>query len=132
MRDYSDIIDLSRPKSRRPPMPLRDRAAQFSPFAALTGHGAALAEVARTTEEHKALSDDEEAALNRKMAQLREDIAKRPYVKITYFIPDALKDGGSFAIAEGNVRAIDDLERALVFTEGQRVPIRDIVSLELV
>ena len=113
-------------------MPMRDRAAQFSPFAALTGHGAALAEVARITNERKTLSDDEEAALNHKMAQLREDIHERPAVKITYFIPDALKDGGSFTIIEGSVRAIDDVEGYLVFTDGQRVPIGDIVSLELV
>lgn len=113
-------------------MPMRDRAAQFSPFAALTGHGAALAEVARITDERKALSDDEEAALNRKMAQVRENISGHPYVEITYFVPDTLKDGGAFAHAEGNVRTIDDLEGTLVFADGRRVPIRDIVSLELI
>ena len=130
MKDYSDIIDLARPRSSRPPMPMRDRAAQFAPFAALTGHGAALAEVARMTDQRISLSDDEQDSLDRTVIFLREHIHEHPHIKVVYFVADALKEGGSYASVEGDVRTIDDIDGSLVFADGSKVPIADIYALE--
>lgn len=131
MKDYSDIIHLSRPRSRRPPMPMHDRAAQFAPFAALTGHNAALAEVARMTDKRVSLGDDEQGELDRTIAHLREIIHEQPHIKAVYFVADISKEGGSYVTAEGDVRVIDDLKGLLVFSDNRKIPIPDIISLEI-
>ena len=112
-------------------MLMRDRAAQFAPFAALTGHGAALAEVARLTDDRKPLSDEERDTLNRTMAILRDRLEERPTIRATYFIPDDRKAGGAYATIEGAVRAIDDAEQRLVFIDGRALYIPEIATLSI-
>ncbi len=131
MSGYDDILGLSRPRSRRPPMPMADRAAQFAPFAALSGHEAAVAEAARPTEERIVLSDDQRDAIDRALAALRERLGCRPAVRVAYFVPDGRKEGGSYRSDEGRLARIDDLLGLLLLADGARVPLDDVVSLEL-
>ena len=102
---YEDIINLPHPVSKNhPQMPLRDRAAQFAPFAALTGHDAAIKETARLTDERLELSEEVIAQLNEKINIIRNNIGIEQNVSITYFIPDAKKSGGSYVMCSGIVK----------------------------
>ena len=114
---YDDLLDLPHPSSaRHPRMPMTDRAAQFSPFAALTGYGEGILETARRTDERRELDDQEKA--------------ERPAVRITSFRPDRRKAGGAYLQREGRVRNIDDGASTLVFEGGDSVPLLDITALE--
>ena len=127
---YDDIIDLPHPTSRRHPrMPIRDRAAIFSPFAALSGHGAAIAETARLTERRIELDEDTRAELDRKQAVLLEHIDKQPEITVTWFQPDERKDGGAYRTAAGRLRKFRELERVLVLADGTEIPLEDVVAL---
>lgn len=131
MGPYDDIVDLPHPTSmKHPRMPLADRAAQFSPFAALTGHEAAIRETARITDRRVELDEDEKVALDRKLRLLTEHLAERPAVRITYFLADQRKDGGSYEIAEGSMKKVDEIARMVVLTDGRRIPIEDIYEIE--
>lgn len=130
-RDYSDIIHLSRPESERPAMSLHDRAAQFAPFAALTGHGSALAEVARVTDARQGLSDVELAELNEAVAYVREHLSDQPAIVARCFAQDTLKEGGSYYECEGKVRTIDEVYKRLILVDGRRIALADIVKLEI-
>ena len=89
---YDDIINLPRPESgKHPRMSLHDRAAQFSPFAALTGHSAAIDETARLTDRKLSLNEERQAELNRMWQYLMEKVKERPRLKITYFVKDEKK-----------------------------------------
>ena len=131
MSGYEDIMGLPRPRSRRPPMPMADRAAQFAPFAALSGHEAAVAEAARPTEERIVLSEDQRDGIDRALAVLRGRLGGRPAVRIAYFVPDERKEGGSYRSDEGRLARIDDRRELLLLDDGTRVPLGDVVSLEL-
>ncbi len=131
MSDYSDIAGLSRPCSRRPPMPLSDRAAQFAPFAALSGHEAAVAEAGRLTDERAVLSDDQRDAIDRALALLRERLGSRPAVRIAYFKADSRKAGGAYRTCEGRLARIGEHPGSLVLEDGATVLLADVVSLEL-
>lgn len=132
MSRYDDIIDRPRPPLRRPPMPLEDRAAQFAPFAALAGHGAAVAEAARTTQERRGLSEGECARLDRCLAHLRAIVEEggQPTVQLVRFVADERKEGGRHVCKTGALRAVDDICGELVFIDGDRVPLADVVALE--
>lgn len=130
MSGYEDIINASRPLSRREPMSLYDRAAQFSPFSALTAHGIAIAEANRFVDKRAPLSDEERDALNRVFRELRERIKSRPSVSLTFFIPDALKEGGVYETYTGRVRTIDEVQEALIFENGDSIGIDAICALE--
>lgn len=125
---YSDIIRLEPPEPRRR-MPRLDRAAQFSPFAALTGYDEVLAETARLTDERAELSDEDAALLNERLALLSENAGERPEVSVTFFLPDKRKEGGKYVTANGTVKRIDMAEMTLVFTDGRRIPIADIYRI---
>ena len=128
---YEDILHLPSPvSSTRPQMPIADRAAQFSPFAALTGHGAAIRETARLTDRRRELSEDEQTALGDKLTMLAEIASDHPVVSITYFRADEKKDGGSYVTAAGAVKKVDDYERMVALMNGTKIPIRDIVEIE--
>ena len=128
---YDDLLDLPHPTSaRHPRMPMTDRAAQFSPFAALTGYGEEILETARRTDERRELDDQEKAALDEALGWLRAHLAERPAVRITYFRPDRRKAGGAYLQREGRVRNIDDGASTLVFEGGDSVPLLDIAALE--
>lgn len=128
---YDDIIGLPHPTSaRHPRMPISDRAAIFSPFAALSGHSAALAETARLTDQKIELDEDTKAELDRKQAVLLEHIGEQPEVIVTWFQSDERKDGGAYVTVTGRLRKIDEAERALVLLDGTRVPLEDVMELE--
>ena len=128
---YDDIINLPHPPSRRPPrMPIRDRAAIFSPFAALSGHGAAIAETARLTEQKIELDEDTKAELDRRQAVLLEHMDERPELTVTWFQRDEKKDGGAYLTTTGRLKKLRELERILVLTDGTEISLEDVVTLE--
>ena len=128
---YDDIIGLPHPtSSKHPRMPISERAAIFSPFAALSGHSAALAETARLTDQKIELDEDTKAELDRKQAVLLEHIGEQPEVMVTWFQSDERKDGGAYVTVTGRLRKIDEAERALVLLDGTRVPLEDVMELE--
>lgn len=128
---YEDIIHLPHPVSKtRPQMPISDRAAQFSPFAALTGYDAAIRETARLTDKKLVLDEETCALLDRKQQYLCEIIAEKPEITVTYFVPDERKDGGSYVTVTGKLRRIDFCGRLLVLSDGRSIPLDDISGLE--
>lgn len=128
---YDDIINLPHPTSKRHPrMPIHDRAAIFSPFAALSGHGAAIAETARLTERRIKLDEDSRAELDRRQAVLLEHIDEQPEITITWFQPDERKDGGAYLTTTGRLKKLRELERLLVLADGAEIPLEDVVALE--
>ena len=122
MNGYEDIMNLRRPQyPDHPPMSIHDRAAQFSPFAALVGYDDAVAETARLTDRRREISEEELRELNEAVASLSECIATRPLVTVDYFIPDARKEGGRYESKTGNLRTIDTYHREVVFTDGEKI-----------
>lgn len=129
--EYDDIIHLPHHQSAtRPHMPVHDRAAQFAPFAALTGFDETIQEVERLTEGRLVLSEDEEALLNERLMLLNERIAERPAVSAVYFVPDGRKAGGAYVRCTGEVRRIDEHRRLLIFADGRELPIDDLHALD--
>ncbi|HHX59437.1 MAG TPA: YolD-like family protein [Epulopiscium sp.] len=128
---YEDIINLPHHKSsKHPHMPRHSRAAQFSPFAALTGHGDAVREVARVTDKKVELDDDIKIDLNKRLHIIQEYIDKKPEVSIIYFQEDHLKEGGSYVIASGYVKKIDEYEGLVVMGDGRKVLISDMIEID--
>lgn len=128
---YDDIINLPHHVSAtHPQMPMSDRAAQFSPFAALTGYDAAIRETGRLTDAQVELDEESANILNRKIAVLAEAISEQPYVSVTYFVPDDRKAGGAYATISGNLRRIDEYERSLILTSGEKIPIDTVTDIE--
>ena len=128
---YDDIIDLPHPTSQRHPrMPIRNRAAIFSPFAALSGHRAAIAETARLTERRIELDEDTRAELDRSQAVLLEHMDEQPKISVTWFQPDERKDGGAYLTTTGRLKKLRELERILVLADGTEIPLEDVVALE--
>jgi len=107
-----------------------DRAAQFSPFAALTGHGAAVKETARLTDKRIELDEGIKDNLSHRMQIVSESIKEQPEISITYFKPDAKKNGGEYVTAISSVKKIDKHERVIVMTDGTLIPINEIISIE--
>ena len=124
---YDDILDLPRPKSKHEPMPMSDRAAQFSPFAALTGYGDAIDETARLTDHRIELSEEERAELDYKQQYL--STLDSPTVTVTYFVPDERKTGGAYVTHTGTLKRIDEVERMMVFEDGLRVPLNEVMDI---
>ena len=110
-------------------MPLRDRAAQFMPFAALTGYEAAVGETARLTTERRELDAQGAAELNRRLTDLAARLKDRPEVTIEYFVPDNRKAGGVYVTVAGRVRNISVSERLLVMEDGAAIPMEDVASV---
>ena len=128
---YDDIMGLPHHVSAtRPRMSMIDRAAQFSPFQALTGYGAAIQETGRLTDRKIELSEDERIVLDMKQQILLDNIRECPDVSITYFIPDERKAGGSYVTVTGNVKKIDDYQRLLILTDRAQIPLDEIVDIE--
>lgn len=129
---YDDIINLPRPvSSKHPPMPMSDRAAQFSPFAALTGYDEAVMETGRLTDRKRELNDEEIAALNQKLQFLGNHLEEHPTVIVTFFVPDAKKTGGSYATKTRRLKKIDTFERWIQLDDGSKIPIDDITNIEI-
>lgn len=128
---YDDIINLPHHVSKKhPQMSLHDRAAQFSPFAALTGHKAAINETARLTDEKQILSEDVIAKLNEQLNLIKENINTNPIVTITYFVPDDKKSGGAYISNTGVVKKIDEYNHTVVLTDKTVIPIEQISDIQ--
>ena len=128
---YDDILHLPHHQSQnRTHMPLAERAAQFAPFAALSGFDALIDEQARYTDRRPAVSDEEITAINAALEQLLTVRGPTP-VLLLYFIPDPLKSGGVSQEKQGEVRRVDLAEHTLVFTDKTTVPVNDILMLDI-
>lgn len=128
---YEDILHLPHHISpTRPQMSMENRAAQFSPFAALVGYDAAIDETARHTETQIVLSEDRKAELDLVMQQLLRQIDRKPEVAVRYFVPDERKAGGAYLCTIGRVKKIDFFTRVLFFTDGVQIPLDNIIELE--
>lgn len=128
MGAYDDIIGLPHPTSaKHPRMPMADRAAQFSPFAALAGHGAAIQETARLTDQKIELTEDEKAVLDEKLRLLADTGGEAVF---TYFLPDERKSGGAYVTVSGGLKKIDLLKHRIILTDGMVIPIGDILDIE--
>ena len=127
---YDDIIHVERPVSRHHvPMPLENRAAQFAPFAALTGYDDAVDEAARITGSRIELSEEMKGELDMKLSEIASHIAEHPEVSVTYFVPDLLKDGGEYVTVTGAVRKINLTERQIVLENIGAISIDDVLEL---
>ena len=130
-REYNEIMGLPHHVSKtRPQMPMSDRAAQFAPFAALTGYDAAIKETGRLTVERIELDVEALSALDMKYQLLMEALDEAPEVTITYFQPDERKAGGKYVSAVGAVKKIDDFERRITMRDGTRIPMDDVLSID--
>lgn len=131
MEKYREIIDLPHHVSKtRPQMPMSDRAAQFAPFAALTGYDAAIKETGRLTDEKIELDEEALTALDMKYQLLMDAFDDAPAVTITYFQPDERKSGGKYITATGAVKKVDDFERLITMQDGMKIPIDDVLSID--
>ena len=127
---YDDIIRLPHPTSaKHPRMPLAARVAQFTPFAALSGHSAALAETARLTDRQIELSDDDKAVLDQKQRILLEHIKEHPEISVTWFRPDEKKDGGQYITTTGRLKRIDEFNQVLLLAGDIKIPLIYVVDL---
>ena len=128
---YKDIINLPHHvSSTRNHMSMIDRAAQFSPFAALTGHSEAIDEVARLTENAPYLDENTKDILNEKLQLINESLADEPVVSITFFRPDEKKSGGAYIIKTGVIKTIDSFNREIRFTDNINIPVDSIIEID--
>ena len=126
MGNYDDIIDLPHPTSERHPrMPMANRAAQFSPFAALSGYDDAVRETARLTDGKIELTEEEQSILDMKLQAL----VPGESAAITYFQPDGKKQGGAYLTVSGQVKRIDREAGEVVLTSGRRLRAEDIADI---
>ena len=128
---YDSIIELPHHVSqKRPQMSMHDRAAQFSPFAALTGYDEAVHETARLTDSKIELSEEELQALNMKYNALIEQLDKQPEVKFLYFVPDEKKTGGSYVTVTGIVRKVDKFKRVIILQSGETIQMDNVIDID--
>lgn len=128
---YADIINLPHHVSKtRPQMPIADRAAQFSPFAALTGYDSAIEETGRLTDSFIELDESRKAVLNEKLQSMLKNIKEQPEVAITYFQPDEKKNGGSYINISGMVKKIDNFEKCVILADTTKIPMKYIFEIE--
>ena len=128
---YDDILELPHPvSSRHAPMSLTDRASQFSPFAALTGFGAAIDETGRLTDVRIEISEEERERLNRKLLNLNQLQNSCPEITVTYFLPDEKKEGGAYIRITGKLQKIDRLTQRIVLDDGRQIPMEDLVEID--
>lgn len=132
MNKYKDIINLPHHVSKtRNPMSLYNRAAQFAPFAALTGYNEAIKEKARLTEQRIELSDEFKNILNQKLQILNKNINSHPKVIITYFELDNKKSGGVYKTISGNIKRIDEYNKKLIFLDKNELRFNEIHDIEI-
>ena len=131
MGKYDDIINLPHHTSpKRPRMSMIDRAAQFSPFAALTGYDAAIKETGRLTDRRIELSEEERIILDRKQQYLMGFLSEQPDVSVTYFVPDKRKDGGAYVTVTASLKKVDEHLRLMIMSDGTRIPLDEVVDID--
>lgn len=130
-KDYSDIINLPHHVSKvHPRMTMSERAAQFSPFAALTGHHEAVKETARIVDQKLDLDESQKLIINRKLNSIKEHIKEYPEISITYFKQDNKKIGGAYITINNKVRKVDDYKKLIVLENGINILFEDIYSID--
>ena len=128
---YDDIIDLPHHVSEKhPQMPMLDRAAQFSPFAALTGYDAAIVETARLTDQKRELTEEQKQVISKALHELQKRIRTDPVITVTFFQPDDRKSGGTYRTVTGNAKKVDEYLGMLLLTDGTAIPFDSILSME--
>ena len=132
MEDYKDIINMPHyePKNH-PRMSIESRAAQFAPFAALTGYGDAVKKTARFTDNRIELDEEEKELLDKKMQMLQSKIKTSPLVRITYFIPDKKKQGGKYVTVKDNLKKIDKYKYTITLEGNTEILINEIIALDI-
>ena len=129
--DYSDIINLPHHVSRNhPQMPMETRAAQFAPFAALTGYDAVIHETARLTDKQVELEEYDNERLNRIFSEIMDSLEEHPVVTVSYFKPDEHKAGGAYVTVMGQLKKVDTYEQLMVMENGTAIPIGNIMDLQ--
>ena len=131
MHRYDDILTRERPRGKRQPMPVSDRAAQFAPFAALSGHEEAIEETARLTEEKITLDETEIARINETLYEISQHLPERRNVSITYFKPDIHKSGGAYLTDVGTIKKLDEMEKVIVMDSGMKISMEQIIEILL-
>ncbi len=130
-KKYADIINMPHHVSpNRPRMSDTDRAAQFSPFAALTGYDSTVAEAGRLTDKKLNISEDMKTVLNEKMQMIFDYLDDKPFISVTYFVPDKKKSGGAYVTVSGVVKEISEYDRAIILTDKTSIPIEQICEIE--
>ncbi len=128
--DYSDIINMEHHVSAiHPQMSIANRAAQFAPFAALTGYDSAVNETGRLTHERIELDDNAREILDNKFLRLREDGTL--FVKLSYFLKDLKKEGGEYVTIEGSIKKLDDYTQHIIMKSGEVIAYDDILDIEI-
>ena len=128
---YADIIDLPHHVSvTRRHMSIKDRAAQFSAFAALTGYSDEIKETARLTDDKRKMDETELEELSLKLALILARADEKPYITVTYFSSDQKKSGGVYKTVTGNLKKVDEIERTLTLTDGDIIRLDDIIDIE--
>lgn len=132
MEKYKEIIGHEHHVStKHPRMSTLDRAAQFAPFAALTGYDSVIAETGRETSQKAELDEMQLLRLNKALMTIQERLTERPEVRITMFVPDKRKKGGRYTVIEGKVRNLDHGEKTLILCDDSRIPLKDLLSVVL-
>ena len=128
---YDNIINLPHHVSKKhPQLSKASYAAQFSPFAALSGYDGIVSEVARFTDEHVELGDTEMDILSAKIQIIGDHIKEHPKIELTYFVKDKKKSGGAYLQKTARIKRVDDMERIMYFTDGTNLPIDDITDMQ--
>lgn len=130
MNNYEDIINMPHHVStKHPQMSLENRAAQFAPFAALTGYNDIIKETSRLTDMKLELSEEMKDIINDKLNFLNEKIKSKPIATITYFIKDKVKEGGSYITITSNIKQIDLVNKYIILTNKKKISINDIIGI---
>jgi len=131
-KQYEELLDRQHPTSlNHPRMSIRDRAAQFSPFQALTGYGEAVEESARMTEEEMLLGEDRYDELQRSIQNIIRQLPANVKVRVTFFQPDEKKSGGAYCQISGSVKKVEENAQTLVLDSGKKIPLSVIIELNL-
>ena len=128
---YDDIINLPHPTSQKHPrMPRTTRAAQFAPFAALTGYNEAIRETSRLTDEQLDLDDTMKASLNEKLLLIKDRLPDQPEISITFFVPDTKKAGGAYKTTTGYIKKFQEYEQQIIMSDDTIIPIDTIIEIQ--
>ena len=132
MSEYDDIIGLEHfdPKHKR--MSIYERAAQFAPFAALSGYEDDIKETARRTNKRIECSEEVYEELNRNIQYLLSILDSKPLIEIVYFVPDKKKEGGEYIIKQGNIKRIDLVNQILKFNDNEVIDLNEVIMIKVV
>lgn len=131
-KKYDDIINLPHHVSiKHQHMSMEMRAAQFAPFAALTGYEDAVKETGRLTSERIELDEEQKVILDEKLKIINDKINQHPRISLTYFIPDMKKEGGRYETVAKEIKKIDEFKHSIIMIDGEEIPINEIIEIGL-